>query len=213
MACEKISSFLGYRFRDKPEDEPRGLAYSDFAVLLRSVQRTTLLRLLRLCARVTSQWSFCRHGRLFATPEAQPRPRSSVSWHGTPTRQQSDAMLDADLGVDPATLDEAIALWTPSASGIPRSASLSITCKRTFLRFLERIQLREETVPNGRGELVYYNLGKFSQVISDYEQIHFKERSQAEYEGFSESFATRPRITTQRAARMRAGPPLTPCRS
>ena len=28
-------------------------------------------------------------------------------------------------------------------------------------------------MPGGRGEVVFYNLGKFSQVISDFESIHF----------------------------------------
>src|SRR5262249_52444466 len=32
---------------------------------------------------------------------------------------------------------------------------------------------------------VYYNLGKFSQVISDYEQIHFQSDPARKYEGFA----------------------------
>jgi len=33
---------------------------------------------------------------------------------------------------------------------------------------------------------VYYNLGKFSQVISDYEQIHFQSDPKSKYEGFAD---------------------------
>jgi DNA helicase-2/ATP-dependent DNA helicase PcrA len=40
-------------------------------------------------------------------------------------------------------------------------------------------------VPDGRGELVYYNLGKFSQVISDFEQIHFQSDPARKYASFS----------------------------
>src|SRR5207248_7414783 len=45
--------------------------------------------------------------------------------------------------------------------------------QRLYLDFLEALAMREETVPGDatRGELVFYQLGKFSQVISDYEQI------------------------------------------
>ena len=45
--------------------------------------------------------------------------------------------------------------------------------QRAYLDFLEALALREERIPCGRGEVVYYNLGKFSQVISDFEEIHF----------------------------------------
>jgi DNA helicase-2/ATP-dependent DNA helicase PcrA len=50
--------------------------------------------------------------------------------------------------------------------------------QRLYLDFLAAIQLCEEsvsedgTVPRS-GEVVYYNLGKFSNVISDFEQINF----------------------------------------
>ena len=47
--------------------------------------------------------------------------------------------------------------------------------------------MREDTLPGdaARGELVFYQLGKFSQVISDYEQIHFTTEPKAKYEGFA----------------------------
>ena len=36
-----------------------------------------------------------------------------------------------------------------------------------------------------RGELVFYNLGKFSQAISDFEQIYFQSEPQRKYEAFT----------------------------
>ena len=64
--------------------------------------------------------------------------------------------------------------------------------QRTYLRFLEALGIREETVPSfgddagstTRGELVFYNLGKFSQAISDFEQINFQSAPQAKYDSF-----------------------------
>src|SRR5260370_4112804 len=66
--------------------------------------------------------------------------------------------------------------------------------QRTYLRFLEALSIREETVPPfgggaaagsaTRGELVFYNLGKFSQAISDFEQIYFQSAPQAKYDSF-----------------------------
>lgn len=59
--------------------------------------------------------------------------------------------------------------------------------QRLYLDFLEALELREDALPGepSRGELVFYQLGKFSQVISDYEQIHFTTEPKAKYEGFA----------------------------
>ena len=38
----------------------------------------------------------------------------------------------------------------------------------------------------GRGEVVFYNLGKFSQVISDFESIHFHSKPVEKYESFAD---------------------------
>ena len=62
--------------------------------------------------------------------------------------------------------------------------------QRTYLDFLEELHIREETVPSAdgsstRGELVFYNLGKFSQAISDFEQIYFRSDPQNKYGAFA----------------------------
>lgn len=57
--------------------------------------------------------------------------------------------------------------------------------QRLFLDFLEKIGFSEDRVPDGRGEVAYYNLGKFSQVISDFEQINFHSDPQRKYETFA----------------------------
>jgi hypothetical protein len=53
------------------------------------------------------------------------------------------------------------------------------------MAFLEATALREESVPDGRGEVVFYNLGKFSQVISDFESIHFHSQPVEKYASFA----------------------------
>jgi DNA helicase II / ATP-dependent DNA helicase PcrA len=40
-----------------------------------------------------------------------------------------------------------------------------------FLSFLEAAGVYEERVPNNRGEIVFYDFGKFTQVITDFESI------------------------------------------
>jgi DNA helicase II / ATP-dependent DNA helicase PcrA len=41
-------------------------------------------------------------------------------------------------------------------------------------------------VPDGRGEIVFYNLGKFSQLVSDFETIHFHSKPQEKYRSFAD---------------------------
>jgi DNA helicase-2/ATP-dependent DNA helicase PcrA len=57
--------------------------------------------------------------------------------------------------------------------------------QRQFIGFLEKIGLREEAVPDNRGEVVFYNLAKFSQAISDFEAIHFHSAPDRKYDSFA----------------------------
>ncbi len=61
------------------------------------------------------------------------------------------------------------------------------TTKDTFLDILELAEIREDTVPGGvkRGELLFYQLGKFSQAMSDFESINFLSDPYEKYVGFA----------------------------
>jgi len=61
------------------------------------------------------------------------------------------------------------------------SACTSTSSKRLEARRSDRCCHRSP----GRGEIVFYNLGKFSQVISDYEQIHFHSSPAELYSAFA----------------------------
>src|SRR5207244_6216668 len=56
--------------------------------------------------------------------------------------------------------------------------------QRTFTTFLAQAGVREERIL-GRGEVVFYNLGKFSQLISDFETIHYHWKPKEKYESFA----------------------------
>ncbi len=60
--------------------------------------------------------------------------------------------------------------------------------QRLYLEFMEVLGIREETVPGDpvRRELVFYQLGKFSQAISDFEQIYFNTGPRQKYDAFAE---------------------------
>jgi DNA helicase-2/ATP-dependent DNA helicase PcrA len=95
---------------------------------------------------------------------------------------------NADLGLDDAALDKALALAADRKARLvdaERDVWSVYNLQRLFLDFLETVALREERVPEGRGEVVFYNLGQFSQLISDFETIHFHSKPAEKYENFA----------------------------
>jgi len=175
----------------KEEGVERGLSWSDMAVLLRSVTNngepiTKALQAAHIPFVVTGMTN------LFGTTEAE-AARQLFYFIGN--RPGVDAGViervwtDAALGLDPAELRAAIAGAAGAKAALTdmdqkRWGQYSI--QRVFLNFLEEAGVREERVPGGRGEIVFYNLGKFSQLISDFEAIHFHSKPVEKYASFAD---------------------------
>jgi DNA helicase-2/ATP-dependent DNA helicase PcrA len=186
--CDRIGRLRGTEFADTPTAELRGLSWSDFAVLFRSVSRDAGPLVEELKKR-NIPYVIKGLTRLFEAPEI----RACIAcFRYIVAEADADEVirtwLDADLGLSRddlvrglAVLDEA-RLWKSDE----RWGTYNI--QRTYLRFLEDVRLREERVPSAdgttRGELAYYNLGKFSQAISDFEQIYFQSAPKTKYETF-----------------------------
>lgn len=68
-----------------------------------------------------------------------------------------------------------------------RWGAYNINIQRLYLELLEALGIREETLPGDpvRRELVFYQLGKFSQAISDFEEIYFNTSPQEKYRAFA----------------------------
>jgi DNA helicase-2/ATP-dependent DNA helicase PcrA len=129
---------------------------------------------------------------LFGTAEAEAARQLFYflgDHHGVDEAAVEQAWSAANLGAEPNALRAAIngaaaakaALTEPDQK---RWGQYSI--QRVFLNFLEEAGVREERVPNGRGEVVFYNLGKFSQLISDYETIHYHSKPAEKYASFAD---------------------------
>lgn len=95
----------------------------------------------------------------------------------------------ADLGLEPRALRRAVANAARARAAVGDAAERrwgTYSIQRVFLAFLEDAGLREERVPNGCGEVVFFNLGKFSQVITDYETIHHHSKPTDKYYSFGQ---------------------------
>ena len=188
-----IQQLIGVAFEEA--DGERGLSYSDCAILLRSVRSNAdpiveALKAAEIPAIIVGM------NRLFDTPEAQASRLLFyflVDQEGTDEKALRKAWRDANVGAKPRALNAAI----EQLRGVKEQLNDSdqqrwglYSLQRSFLQFLEVLELREEMVPsNGdnakRGEIVFYNLGKFSQLITDFEQIHSKSRPLAKYQDFA----------------------------
>jgi DNA helicase-2/ATP-dependent DNA helicase PcrA len=186
----KIKALRGVAFREN--DAERGLSWSDCAILLRSVKSSAgpIIEALRQAG---IPYVVKGMSRLFETSEV--RAACAIFQYLNDEIDAAELQrrwTEADLGIAQAALESAIAWLNAEKANWPnrwRKADYSL--QHTFLGFLAAIGLREETIPGSallgytRGEIVYYNLGKFSQVITDYEQIHYHSDAASLYQGFS----------------------------
>lgn len=187
---ETCQGLLGAAIREQDESQ-RGIAWSDMAILLRSVARNAepITRALQ-AAKVP--FLVVGMNELFCTPEAQAARALFYFMAGRDDYNAAvvlSAWEQADTGIPSPTLKTAIA-----AAEKARAAMLTgeerysvYSPQRVFLDFLEASGIREEKVPGEpeRGQILFYNLGKFSQLISDFESIHFLSKPDEKYETFA----------------------------
>lgn len=184
--CDRIEELRGVPFRDSLESSERGLSWSDFAVLYRSVSRDAD-ELVAELQRRGIPYVVKGLNRLFDSTEIE----AVVGIFRTMVGELCEADLrklwtDANLLPKPDRWSNAVAILEKGRD-FGRGERWGVyNIQRVYLDFLEALQLREESVPGpaGRGELVFYQLGKFSQVISDFEQIYFNTAPEEKYASF-----------------------------
>lgn len=186
---ETAQSLRGVAFREDGDD--RGLSWSDMAVLLRSV-RTNAEPITEAFRAAGVPFIVSGMNNLFGTAEAEAARQLFYFIGDRDDVDESDveqAWADVGLGLDARELSDAVqkvvaakaALTDPNQK---RWGQYSI--QRVFINFLEEAGIREERIPGGRGEVVLYNLGKFSQLISDFESIHYHSKPIEKYAAFAD---------------------------
>lgn len=185
--AQTIQSLRGVSIKE--DDQERGISWSDMAILLRSV-RANAGPITRALDAVRIPYIIVGMNNLFDTAEAEAARQLFYFMAGRPGT--SEAMLEGfwlqtDLGINTDDLRRAIATAERSRAsfGSPTERFGFYSIQRTFQSFLEEAGVREEQVLSGQGEIVFYNLGKFSQLISDYETIHYHSKPKEKYESFA----------------------------
>lgn len=186
--CDRIQAMRGLAWHDAADTTLRGLSWSDFAVLFRSVAGDAgpLVEEMRL-----RDIPYVVKGlnRLFDSPEIQAVVgvfRYMVSEIEEPTLRSlwDTARLvpaDSNWATAMAVLDVGRDFDRGQRWGI-------YNIQRLYLEFIEALEIREESLPGDpvRRELVFYQLGKFSQAISDFEEIYFNTDPAQKYLTFAD---------------------------
>jgi DNA helicase-2/ATP-dependent DNA helicase PcrA len=163
----------------------RGLAWSDMAVLLRSV-RASGGPITRAFDAAGIPYIVVGMNELFTTAEALAARDLFYFMAGRITLEEAVlSWAHADTGATPAKLRKALreaekARLAMALAEYKRSRIFNP--QRQYLNFLETAEIREENVPGGRGEILMYNLGKFSKVLSDFETIYFHTDAPQKYD-------------------------------
>ena len=188
----KIIDLRGAPFSEK--EATRGITWSDCAVLLRSVKNSAqpIIDALR-----ENGIPYVVKGMTGLFDTAEVRAAAGIFYYLN-SQLNRDGLIrlwdDARFGVTSERLTDAVNILDARRAEWPTQRRKSnYALQKTYLAFLDCLTLREEDIPDVgdghrvRGELIYYNLGKFSQIIADFEQIHFHsdpERLHKDFAGF-----------------------------
>ena len=188
-----LKSLHGVRFADR--GQTRGLAWSDMAVLLRSV-RNNGPAIAQGLADAGIPFVVTGIANLFEASEAEAARLlfhyiSGPIGYGKnrrepPTRAALQKAWDgANLGTTARLLADALEYADDIRKGVERKDDGLPSIQAAFLKFLELIKLREEKIVDGRGETTLFNLGRFSEAITDWETVHFADQTWSSFHGFA----------------------------
>lgn len=199
--ASKIQSMLGTSYQKLASDSSnseRGLAWSDFVILVRAWSDTApiaeALRKLEI--------PFVSGGEnvLFDAPEAEAMRMAycylSASLRGSKFKTTSSELRQALLRGFPAIGNQQIdrgieyldEIRAKLAASREETRDQSLFLQQVYFDLIAALCLCEENVGNSErsAEAIFYNLGKFSQLITDYEQIGYKTQHARCYERFAE---------------------------
>lgn len=191
--AKKIEKMIGVAYKDRPDKPARGLTLSDMAILVREwkdakpIVEALKLRDVRYLGGGMNS--------LFDTPEIASLREvfyflgNHEPKHGKPvteaTLQQS--LQAAFPGLTKQDVKIGLQYLKEIRSRLPLGRDNQLFLQRVFLDLLEKLGIREDRVgsPARTGEIIFFNLGKFSQLISDFEQINFHSSPDQLYSSFA----------------------------
>ena len=169
------------------KNELRGLSWSDIVILLRSVKNnaapiTNALQQANIPFIVKGMTD------LFGAPEIEAAKNIFDFLCGqiTDASVVEQSWIDAEIAVVTTSLQCALRKVARIRENLEDETEWDkYSIQRVFLNFLEDAEIVEESIPKERRETVFYNLGKFSELITDFETIHYKSNPKNKFVEFS----------------------------
>lgn len=185
---EQIKNLRGKSFKDRSSSDARGLDFSDMAILLRKWKSATQLSEALRAAEIP--YVVTGVSQLFEQQEVD----ACVNIFRFIAKQiDRSSLIQSWINVAPLIKNDRLAEAVDYLEKIiPDNSEWHeyFILQKVFKEFREFAMLTESTVGkstlNGMplSEVVFYNMGMFSQVIEDFEVIHFKDRQKDKLENF-----------------------------
>jgi DNA helicase II / ATP-dependent DNA helicase PcrA len=188
---DTIRSLRGVKFQDKEDSSFRGLDYSDFVILIRKWKKADSISAALLAAEIP--FIVTGVNNLFIRPEIQ---------------AARAIYLFLDNQIDESTIKSHWSDLSPSLHEIDIDSAINYLVKskphektyyeafilqKIFHDFLDKAGIREDKFINqdvngtpdlSAEEVIFYNLGMFSQIINDFEVINFKSPPRSKLKNF-----------------------------
>lgn len=189
--AETILKLRGKEFQDRKDGELRGLDYSDCAILLRTWKKA--VSVMEKLAEQNIPFVVSGVNNLFERPEIK-ASKAIYQYLNNDIEEDTlkvywEAVSDNIEGENLDLAIEEINKRKPTS----KMYFSTFNIQEIFWAFIEKAKLSEEifndknhegVVGNEINEVIYYNLGMFSQIINDYESIHFKDDPIFKLKGF-----------------------------
>ncbi|WP_417543035.1 ATP-dependent helicase [Marinobacter sp.] len=185
---KRIQGLRGKAFKDQEGDEPRGLDYSDMAILLRAWKPAT--RLAHILKAANIPFVVTGVSQLFETEEAVACVNIFKYLNNEIIEQEfKRSWMRVSPGLEDEKLEYAVRELEKNEPN-NRDWHELFNLQEIFIEFRENAGITEERISGSsdqgmsRAEVVFYNMGMFSQVIEDFEVVHFRDDQQDKLTNF-----------------------------
>ncbi len=184
-----IKNVRGIAFEDKKNKEPRGLDYSDMVILLRTWNVADVFA--EGLKKANIPYIVAGVNKLFEQEEIKACENIfKYLFEKVSKSELKKSWLNLSDKIDGQKLEEAIIYLDKYDELDEEDWYEYLILQEVFRTFLNKLELTENSFGDEyeygmlKGEIVFYNLGKFSQIIQDFETIHFKDSPLKKLENF-----------------------------
>lgn len=185
-----IQNTRGISFYDKNKNtKPRGLDYSDMVILLRTWNVADVFA--EGLKNANIPYIVAGVNKLFEQDEIKACENIFKYLYEDISRNElKKSWLGLSDKINSKKLDEALSYLDTYNELDKETWYEYLILQEVFRTFLDKLELTESSFTNKyengllKGEIVFYNLGKFSQIIQDFETIHFRDNPSKKLQNF-----------------------------